>query len=324
MNKRVYITVAAILAALTIAGLFWQFLATRADTRTYPAPGRMVDVGGHRLHVHISGEGPLPVVFETGIGKPYLAWQGVLSEVGRFTRVIAYDRAGLGWSETGPRPRTSSTIVEELRRLLAATGIRGPYILVGHSFGGVNMQLFACRYPESVAGLVLVESSHNDQMERLYTKPLTKRIKRIKRFGLRLAAPLGLTRPFIHEPTPALTAVMRTLKHQYTFLDEVAAFPKSLDQLTAFSPDFKDLPLTVISRNTSAATLSLRKDVPKRLMVWAALQEDLARRSTHATLIFSGKNDHHIHVSQPDLIIDAVRQMVAQVQKTSGATGAAQ
>jgi pimeloyl-ACP methyl ester carboxylesterase len=123
----------------------------------YPPPGRLVDVGTHRLHLHCAGTAQPTVVFDSALGGSSLSWSLVQGAVAEVTRACAYDRAGFGWSEAGPLPRTAGRIADELHELLHAAAVPGPYVLVGHSYGGLVVRIFAARHPERVAGLVLVE-----------------------------------------------------------------------------------------------------------------------------------------------------------------------
>ena len=134
--------------------------------------GTRVSIGTHRLHIHCQGNGSPTVVVDTGLGAISLEWNHIQSAIAKRTRICLYDRAGYGYSDPGPLPRTSSYIVDELHKLLSLADVKGPYILVGHSFGGYNMQLFASRYPNVTAGVVLVDSSHMDQYSRFLAPPI--------------------------------------------------------------------------------------------------------------------------------------------------------
>ena len=134
------------------------------DVRTMPR--RMVDVGSSRLHVWSDGGGTPPVVMEAGTWDVALTWAWVLPEVATFTRAITYDRAGVGWSEPSPRPRTAAVMVDELLALLDRAHVDPPYVLVGMSFGGLIARLLAYQHPNRVAGLVFADSAHEDQFIR--------------------------------------------------------------------------------------------------------------------------------------------------------------
>src|SRR5947209_12962760 len=146
------------IAGLIGAGWLYSVAGERRDRVRYPAPGRMVEIdGGRRLHIHVTGAGSPVVVLEAGIAATSISWALVQPEVARFTTVCSYDRGGLGWSDATPAPRTPSTIARELHLLLERAGLPRPYLLVGHSFGGLVVQRFAALYPDDVCGLVLVD-----------------------------------------------------------------------------------------------------------------------------------------------------------------------
>ena len=161
------------LAALTIvlasAGAIYESVAARSDARAYPAPGRLVDVGGFRLHIHCTGSGSPTVVLDAGLGGSSLDWSLVQPELATTTRVCAYDRAGMGWSDPSPAPRTPAAAADELHRLLVKANITGPYVQVAHSLSGKSARLFARRHRDEVAGLVLVDT-RSEHMDALTTK----------------------------------------------------------------------------------------------------------------------------------------------------------
>ena len=148
-----------VLLALAVPGAIYQAIATELAERPYPPPGEMVDVGGYSLHINCVGQGSPTVILDAGSGLFSAQWVRVQRQVSDTTRVCAYDRAGMGWSEMGPDPRDAKQITGELHTLLGKAGIEGPYVLVGHSFGGMYMQTYAARYPDEVAGVALVDSS---------------------------------------------------------------------------------------------------------------------------------------------------------------------
>ncbi len=125
--------------------------------------GQLLSVGEHKLHIHCTGKGTPTVLLESGIGGNHLDWILTQPIIARQTQVCSYDRAGYGWSERGPKPRLASSISAELRTLVRQAGVEGPFVLVGHSFGGLLALYFAANYADQVAGLVLVDSMHPDQ-----------------------------------------------------------------------------------------------------------------------------------------------------------------
>jgi pimeloyl-ACP methyl ester carboxylesterase len=145
------------------ASLCCCFWFAVANGQTPAPPGKLVDLGGHRLHVNCSGTGATIVVVENGLGDFSFDWTLVQSRVSRFTRICTYDRAGYAWSDPGPMPRTFAQLNLELRDALLKLGERGPYVLVGHSFGGPVVRSFAASYPKDVAGMVLVDAAFEGQ-----------------------------------------------------------------------------------------------------------------------------------------------------------------
>jgi pimeloyl-ACP methyl ester carboxylesterase len=186
-----------LVVVVVLVGLVYQFVATRLAYRKYPAPGQMVAVSGHGMHLYCTGEGREgpTVVMDSGLGGGVLDWQTVQPDVAKFARVCSYDRSGIGWSESGPKPRTSPRIVEELHALLKNAGVGGPYVLVGHSFGGANAQLYAAEYPEEVAGMVLVDSALDI---RVLDKDLRNDVAGAgpSPLTIKVVAPLGIARLF--------------------------------------------------------------------------------------------------------------------------------
>jgi pimeloyl-ACP methyl ester carboxylesterase len=143
--------------------MIWQYSLKETismSPNSHPPIGKLVNIGSHRLHIYPTGEGSPTVVFESGGASWSLDWNLVQTEVAKFTSVCSYDRAGFGWSDSGPKPRTSQQIVTELHTLLTKTEIKKPYILVGHSFGGHTARLFAKNYPDEVAGIILLDARH--------------------------------------------------------------------------------------------------------------------------------------------------------------------
>jgi pimeloyl-ACP methyl ester carboxylesterase len=155
-----------VLAAL---GFLYQTIAEASDARTYPPPGQLVDVGGYRLHLYCVGEqtaGIPTVILEAMFPGTVSNWGWVQPEIAEAARVCAYDRAGHGWSDPGPEPRDAQQHARELHALLQNAGIPGPYVLVGHSLGGLFVRMYAKLYPADVAGMVLMEGSHPDAWQR--------------------------------------------------------------------------------------------------------------------------------------------------------------
>ena len=309
------------LLALAAGGAAWERLAERHDRAAFPPPGRLVDAGGHRLHLRVEGEGePGPtVILECGIGGATSCnWGWVEPEVGRFARVVAYDRAGLGWSDPGPLPRDGRRIVSELHTALVNAGLRGPYVFVGHSYGGLLARLFTDAYPDEVAGLVLAEPSHPALFQRA---PGFGRAVRVIGLAIQIApyaARLGLIRallPLIHTDAdvlpPADGAAQRAFLASPAQWRGVAAelpsWRRDTSPEAAAARGFGDRPLIVLTAGShaggssgwvrlQASTAALSSDHEQRLVPGA----------THGSIV----NDRRYAVA----ITESVREVVAAVR----------
>lgn len=164
---RIALSAAGLMLLVALAGASYQAIAWRADVQRIRRPGRLVSAGAFRLNLHCTGKGSPTVVLEAGLADSLDAWRGLQPDVARFVRVCSYDRAGYGYSDPGPMPRTSDRIASELHTALVSAGEKPPYVLVGHSFGGFNVRVFNGKYPEQVSGLVLIDATQEDQYRML-------------------------------------------------------------------------------------------------------------------------------------------------------------
>lgn len=289
---------------LLLVGFVYQSYTSYRDSATFEKSGEMIDVGGYSLYVEDRGDGKVNVIFDSGMGDDLSVWSKVIEEVSTFSRVITYDRAGLGWSEESQKTRDSKTIVDELHTILERKKVTGPIILVGHSFGGINMQLYALTYPNDISALVLVDSAHDAQLNKMPQTGLFK--KYLFKLGM-WAAPFGLPRLYLSQSEPEERAKKSTTKHQYTSLDEASYFPKSLNQLNVLNPNYGDLPLVVIARNQPASEIDNKNT---KNHIWAEMQASLASRSTNSKLIFTRERQHSIHKAQPEIVIEEIQTLI--------------
>jgi pimeloyl-ACP methyl ester carboxylesterase len=315
--RRIGRALAALFGLIVVLGLIgavYESAAEASDVRAYPAPGQLVDVGGYRLHINCTGAGSPTVVIDAGWGDWSASWSSwVQPEVAKTTRVCTYDRAGMGWSEAGPLPRTAEQFAKELHTLLQNAHIPGPYVLVGHSMGGLPVRVFAHTYAADVAGVVLIESMSPRQAKPAATNtppPTTPQARGFSiltlpaRIGLlRLfAGPLGLTSGLSPEVQRAYTAFSVTPRYIQTYLvDEGAAMSQSFMQADAVTT-FGDIPLIVLSRGGD----------PDR--DWQAMQTELLRLSSHSQHMVADKSGHNIQLDQPEAAVAAIVQMVAQLR----------
>lgn len=155
-----------VLFVLAFIGAMYQVIGTWRDARRFAQLGRTIQAGSLKMNMDCIGSGSPTVILEQGGGMPALGWVKVQPQIAQFTRVCSYDRAGYGWSEPGPMPRTIPRLAKELKALLDASGEKGPYVMVAASLGGPIVRLYTGLYPKDVAGVILVDASHEDQQKR--------------------------------------------------------------------------------------------------------------------------------------------------------------
>ncbi len=297
---------AGVLAAvllLLLAGAVYESLSEAADARAYPLPGRMVDVGGYRLHINCIGAGSPTVVMDAGLGAWSPTWALVQPELAKSTRVCAYDRAGMGWSEPGPHPRDARQFARELNALLHNASIPGPYVMAGHSLGGLPVLVFAHDYPAEVAGIVLIDSMHPGQSGYVTQSDVFSALSVAARFGIiRLLVRPSRYVPDVPPAAQAYDALTVRPGHLQTVADEIDGIPASLAQAGA-AGSFGDLPLIVISRGLGANA------------AWEAGQAELAQLSSNSRHLIAERSGHGIQIQQPDAVVAAVLSVIEQVRK---------
>lgn len=297
---------------LMLAGAIYESMAEAADVRAYPPPGQMVDVGGYHLHLNCRGSGSPTVVIDAGWGDWSAMWSGVQSEVAKTTRVCTYDRAGMGYSEAGPLPRNAAQFAKELHTLLHQAHISGPYVLVGHSMGGLSVRVFAHDYAAEVAGVVLIDSMSPAQFPPSPTDTQPQTASPVPGFSLPvvlariglvrlLAGPLGFKPALPAEEQKAFNAFSVTPRSIQAWRDEGAGMPESGAQARAVK-SFGDLPLIVLSRG-----LDQKPD-------WQAMQAELLQLSSHSQQLIADKSDHNIEIDQPEAAVAAIVKMVEQLR----------
>jgi pimeloyl-ACP methyl ester carboxylesterase len=319
-TKRVIAGMVGLVLVLLLAGAVFQFVMTRIDARRYPAPGEMVEAGGYSLHLYCTGrEAEAPtVVMDSGLGGTVLDWQLVQQELANSTRVCTYDRAGMGWSDPGAQPRTSQQIAGELHMLLGNGGVEVPYVLVGHSFGGTNMQVYASQYPDEVAGMVLVDSALEDEEAVTLTRSLQPSpvlLKFLATIGVtRLPYTLGGEAPGLTSPEleDEQAAISSHRKHIFAIADETSSLEESFAENRAHPMTLGDKPLMVLTAGTvQTEGMGFSAEQADQLdKLHSESQAALTTRSENSRQIIAEDSGHYIQVEQPTLVIDAVRTVV--------------
>lgn len=320
---RAIVVAVGLILALGVVGAGLQSARSGGELRRNPPPGQLVDVGGRRLHLDCAGEGQSTVVLEAGGGQNSLTWGRVPSEVSRFTRVCSYDRAGLGWSDAGPDPRDARSATAELHALLRAADVPGPYVLVGHSLGGLYVRAYASRYPSEVAGIVMVDPTP-------VLGPDDTELRSLLGSGVPLwlapaAARIGLHRLVVWPPAveavaaslpdgdrEAYRATMYRTSAMPAGAAEQASMLASIDQARA-AGSLGALPVEVLvneldgpERQAAPARYIHRwPDLVRRTREYA----DLSRHGRHRMVARTG---HFVQLDRPQVVVDSVRQMVEE------------
>lgn len=301
----------------------------------YPPMGKLVDTGGHLLHINIMGNGSPAVIMESGSGDFSFIWSLVQPEVSKFTTTVSYDRAGFAWSEPGPFPRTGHQIAFELHTALHNAGLKSPYILVGQSFGGFLVRSYARYYPEEVAGMVLVDALNEDEKIVIDNKPV-----RIREFARGLQAPPVIT--LIKRDTlkkfpdkrdslytfiePPFDKLPDSIQKRQIWAQSQPGFRVAVENEMNWSPEdvadmyfnkgkpeymLDNIPLIVLSKGHG-----YYKGMPDSLQLETErlkLQEDLAHLSGNSKHIVDKNAGHNIHLEDPALVIEAIKQVFEAV-----------
>jgi pimeloyl-ACP methyl ester carboxylesterase len=303
-TKRVFLGFIVFIRAFTVFGAIYQLVYSSFDQHKYPPPGKVISVAKHKLHAYISGQGNPTVILEHGLGGNAIMWTLVQKEVEKFTKVLSYDRAGYGWSGNGPLPRTSDQIAIELNSLLKNIAIEPPYILVGHSFGGYNIRVFAKKYPEKVRGLIFIDSPHEDQIFYTETRADIKIGKYLAWTGiLRIFSLIPQIKDYSPEVGRMIKAHMNQTRYLSTIRDECDSRPKSASQVR-IARDFGNLPIVIISRGL----YNDRSENERK--IWEKYQNDLTTLSSNSRHLIAHKSGHRIISEQPEIIVEAIKEMI--------------
>ncbi|MBE0669968.1 MAG: alpha/beta hydrolase [Anaerolineales bacterium] len=308
---------------LVLVALTWVAgsIAKNSLAAQYPAPGKLVDVGGYRMHIHCIGEGSPAVVMEAGLNDFSVQWSAVQAEIGQFARVCVYDRAGFGWSEASPHPRTVETMVSELHTLLQNAEVEAPYVMVGHSFGGIVVREFTHQYPNEVAGMLLVDSAHEQHFVRIpafatLTEAMASQFKlfaTLNSFGIMALSPAQI---------PARGLEGEALEQYRALLATTDYFNTAVIESSSFLAEFGNGPIQKLKSLGNLPLIVLTRGLPDSLPIlseqenaqydatWHQLQFELVGLSSNSKQVMAQHSGHYIQLDEPNLVVDAVRELV--------------
>jgi pimeloyl-ACP methyl ester carboxylesterase len=331
--RTVGLLIVVAVALLLGVGAIWEQVERQRAVRDFPAPGRLVDVGGRRIQIDCRGTGSPTVVFESGLDiNGSLSWTKVQDEVAKFTRACAYSRAGIIWSDDKDGPHDGVGVARDLHATLAAANENGPFVLVGHSLGGPYITIYTKLHGDDVAGLVYVDASHPDQQTRMEAAlgrlPGSSATVAVTAVALHLrwtgVVRLGALLLGGHAPA---NVPSETVKIGGVFASKSAAAAiaekDSLPSTLAEAGTFRNLgarPVAVLTHNEPLTDAVLKRqrmsrpEAERLSSLWLDLQNDIASwssRSTHRVLNDAG---HLIQFDRPDAVVTAIREVVDGVR----------
>jgi pimeloyl-ACP methyl ester carboxylesterase len=303
----------SILCLLVFLALVMPSVA-RSETFSFEPPGKLVDVNGRNMHIICIGNKSPSIILDSGTGGFSLEWRNIQNSLSQHARVCAYDRAGYGWSDMGPLPRSTKNIAHELHSLLENAEIPGPYIFVGHSFGGFTAQYFARYFDDDIAGIVLIDSSHEEQVYRL-----PENGKDVVRRSLHQDRSNMVTKSVLHENYPEQgAAVAQQLMERWssliTWREEMANYALSSRELRdVYHKPILEIPIVVLSRGKRVWPDTPYGDAMEA--AWKELQNELNYMSGNSTHIIAENSGHVIHLDEPELVVDAIHDVLDIVMK---------
>jgi pimeloyl-ACP methyl ester carboxylesterase len=318
---------------IVAAGAVFQFSMAQWDSHRYPAPGKLVDIGGLQLHINCTGVGSPTVILEAGPNDSSVIWQLVQPQISKITRVCSYDRAGFGWSDAPNEPRSSLNIANELARLLTRAAVPGPYVLIGHDFGTLDLRVFTARHRQEVAGMVFVDSVHPD----IHNRPPFNVAAQstVANFYYRVipwTVPLGLPRilgwcrgNFIFPNQPKEWAELAPeAAAQYCRLQswraEQAQVTDETGSFYANTGPLGDMPLIVLSHDPQVNDFGgffSPADLIKAERSWMEMQGELRRLSSRSQWIVAEGSPHWIQIYRPNLVAATVQEIVNDARGTA-------
>lgn len=319
------------LIGLPAAGAIYQASAQAKDQERYSPPGELFDVDGSQMHLLCVGEGAPTVVLESGLLNGVHAWKAVQPSISQTTQTCAYDRAGLGYSEPVDAPVQAEQVAQRLHKLLNAAGIEGDLVLVGASIGGLHVRQFAHQYPARVRGMVLVDSSHEQQVQR-FGETETKGPNPILKAATFLA-PIGVLRlsGFVEKKMEGSGLAGQELE-QAIAMQSQTHIPGAMSreymsakldlEANAPPPSLGDIPLIVLTQGLPLAEeedydpldLEEIEEDKRERPIWNQLDLELAQLSSQGTQVFAMKSTHNIAEMQPELVISSIESVVETVR----------
>jgi len=314
-----------LLVIAVILGSAYEYRARWQAHAAYPPRGQMIDIGERRMHLDCRGEGSPTVILESGLDTSgSLSWDRVHDPLAQLTRTCAYDRAGVMWSDPKPGKQDADAVADDLHAMLTAAGITGPLVLVCHSLGGPYLMDYTRRYGANVKGLVFVDCSHADQIERLTKFPAPEQVPFVQR-AINALSFTGIARLLPVEAPEGMSARAATIARSY--LSETMG--GSLKEMAAIRATFKEAGELRDLGDRPLVVLTAMKPYPAALLAsiglsvedgeamqheWEKLGLDEASWSRHSRHESIADSQHYIQLQRPDRVIAAIEEVVRAVR----------
>ncbi|WP_284323130.1 alpha/beta hydrolase [Dyella acidisoli] len=323
------------LVVLAASGATWNFLAVRHDRTANPPPGHIYDANGYAMHLYCTGTGSPTLVLESGHGEDFTVWGKVQPALSRITRTCSYDRAGFGWSVAQPGERDAVHIADQLHALLMKANIATPIVLIGHSGGGLYARVYASKFPQDVAGLVLVDAYTPTPLpEPPFAVALDHHSSAEFAF-VKTTVALGIARLMgecdsIPDGLEAYAGWIKANECYYPQLDAYVREDRALGDSRkegAYTGPFGNLPILILSQDTKRPIPAfLSKRVTPKDWLWQADAHDREQAaylqlSTRSRRVIAAGSGHYIHYDRPDVVIDETTALIQQVRSDDSSVG---
>ncbi len=281
--------------------LSYASAASAAEYQPFHPPGKFINLGMHVMYIDCFGEQSPTVLIDVGIADSSANWYKLAKNLAKDVRTCVYDRAGYGWSDPGPGKRTTAQIVHELNMLLEFAEVPGPYVLVGHSFGGFTARYFAATHPDKIVGAVLIDSSHPDQIYRLSELDNVKKKPPMK-ISRRESAPSTMT-----EFEKRWYLLNSSRKAVFAQMNELKYFKESAYEVKHSGP-MSDIPLAILTRDKSQLPEINGTSLES---AWRDMQKDLLKLSKNSWQTIIKDSSHNIYKDAPDEVISNILKVVS-------------
>ena len=311
-THRHWIRVPPLCLSVALAGVTYQYLSLTFERHRHPMPGHLVKVGDGYMHLYCIGTGSPTIVLDSGLGDSYIEWATVQNGLSKFDRVCSYDRAGMGYSDPSPARRNSVAFASELHTLLHQAEVYSPYVLVGHSMAAYDIRIYQASYPEEVVGLVFVDGSHPEQLQRLPPEMHVMGPEWIRQGRMwEFLTPFGVARLWgICGDDPELRAAECTFNDARENAEERASVRQSAEQ-AKLTPSKLKIPVLVVSHDPDKDADDLSPEVKQRYAVaWTAMQDELAAISAKSTHLVARGSGHYIQTDSPQFLVNSIHDFI--------------